>query len=110
MKIRIIICFIFSILGLLTLVAYFFPEDGIAVGSVRMQFPSLAEVLQTEEEKETLPTDTVATDTLSTEELLQMRMDALKAEKESEFMNLLRDECRTYLYAGRQYRLFGPVF
>lgn len=86
MKIRIIICFIFSILGLLALVAYFFPEDGIAVGSVRMQFPSLAEVLQTEEEKETLPTDTVATDTLSTEELLQMRMDALKAEKESEFM------------------------
>lgn len=86
MKIRTIICFIFSILGLLALVAYFFPEDGIAVGSVRMKFPSLTEVLQTEEEKETLPTDTVSTDTLSTEELLQMRMDALKAEKESEFM------------------------
>lgn len=48
-----------------------------------MKFPSLTEVLQTEEEKETLPTDTVSTDTLSTEELLQMRMDALKAEKKA---------------------------
>ena len=57
MKIRTIICFIFSILGLLALVAYFFPEDGIAVGSVRMKFPSLTEVLQTEEEKEDGSTD-----------------------------------------------------
>ena len=94
MKIRTIICFIFSILGLLALVAYFFPEDGIAVGSVRMKFPSLTEVLQTEEEKETLPTDTVSTDTLSTEELLQMRMDALKAENQMlwvQKMNNLRN-------------------
>ena len=102
MKIRTIICFIFSILGLLALVAYFFPEDGIAVGSVRMKFPSLTEVLQTEEEKETLPTDTVSTDTLSTEELLQMRMDALKAEKESEFMTYCEtNAARIYMPGDR---------
>lgn len=110
MKIRIIICFIFSILGLLALVAYFFPEDGIAVGSVRMQFPSLAEVLQTEEEKETLPTDTVATDTLSTEELLQMRMDALKAEKESEFMTYCETNAARIYMPGDNIDYLDPFF
>ncbi len=85
MKIRTIVCFIFSILGLLALVAYFFPEDGIAIGGVRMEFPTLAEVLQPEGREEEPPADTAATDTLSMEELLRMRMDALKAEKESVF-------------------------
>ncbi len=110
MKIRTIICFIFSILGLLALVAYFFPEDGIAVGSVRMKFPSLTEVLQTEEEKETLPTDTVAADTLSTEELLQMRMDALKAEKESEFMTYCETNAARIYMPGDNIDYLDPFF
>ena len=110
MKIRTIICFIFSILGLLALVAYFFPEDGIAVGSVRMKFPSLTEVLQTEEEKETLPTDTVSTDTLSTEELLQMRMDALKAEKESEFMTYCETNAARIYMPGDNIDYLDPFF
>ena len=110
MKIRTIICFIFSILGLLALVAYFFPEDGIAVGSVRMKFPSMTEVLQTEEEKETLPTDTVSTDTLSTEELLQMRMDALKAEKESEFMTYCETNAARIYMPGDNIDYLDPFF
>lgn len=110
MKIRTIICFIFSILGLLALVAYFFPEDGIAVGSVRMKFPSLTEVLQTEEEKETLPTDTVSTDTLSTEELLQMRMDALKAEKASEFMTYCETNAARIYMPGDNIDYLDPFF
>lgn len=110
MKIRTIVCFIFSILGLLALVAYFFPEDGIAVGSVRMRFPSLAEVLQTEEEKETLPADTVAADTLSTEEVLRMRMDALRAEKESEFMAYCETNAARIYMPGGNIDYLDPFF
>lgn len=89
MKIGHIVCFIFSVIGLLALVAYFFPQEGVAVGEVELRFPTLAEVLQTEEEE--IPADTIPEDTLTTEELMQLRMDALKAEKESEFL----DYCRT---------------
>lgn len=110
MKAGTIVCFIFSILGLLALVAYFFPEDGVSVGDMRMKFPSLTEVLQTEEEKETLPTDTVAADTLSTEELLQMRMDALKAEKESEFMTYCETNAARIYMPGDNIDYLDPFF
>ena len=85
MKISTIVLFIFSILGMLALLANYFPEDGIAVGNLKMEFPTLSEVLSTEGETPQ-PIDTIPADTLSPEELLQMRMDALKAEKESEFL------------------------
>lgn len=98
MKIGTIVCFIFSVIGMLALVAYFFPQEGVAVGGVQLRFPALTEVLQAEEEE--IPTDTVPEDTLTTEELMQMRMDALKAEKESEFLTYCRtNPARIYMPA-----------
>lgn len=89
MKVSTIVIFIFSVIGLLALIAYTFPEEGLTIGNMQLKFPTLAEVMRTQ--PDTTPTDTVPEDTLTTEELMQMRMDALKAEKESEFL----DYCRT---------------
>ncbi len=108
MKIGTIVCFIFSVLGLLALVAYLFPEDGVTAGGARMKFPSLAGALRTEEE--TLPADTAAADTLGTEELLQARMDALKAEKESEFMAYCETNAARIHMPGGDMGYLDPFF
>lgn len=99
MKIKTIVLFIFSVLGLLALISYLFPQPGVKFGNVNLKFPPLAEVLLAEDDD--IPVDTVPEDTLSTEELLQIRMDALKSEKESEFMAYCQNNpARIYMPEG----------
>ncbi len=101
MKTRTIVCFIFSVLGLLAAVSFFFPEDGVTVADVRLKFPPLAEVLRTGEERNGEEADTAAADTIDTEELLRQRMEALKAEKENEFLEYQeKNASRIYMPGG----------
>ena len=109
MKIGTIVCFIFSVIGLLALVAYFFPQEGVALGGTELRFPSLAEVLAPQEE-EAAPVDTIPEDTLTTEELMQMRMDALKAEKESEFITYCQTNPARIYMPGDSVAYFDPFF
>ena len=108
MKIGHIVCFIFSVIGLLALVAYFFPQEGVAIGGMQLRFPTLAEVLQAGEEE--IPTDTIPEDTLTTEELMQLRMDALKAEKESEFITYCQTSPARIYMPGDSVAYFDPFF
>ena len=108
MKIGHIVCFIFSVIGLLALVAYFFPQEGVALGGIQLRFPTLAEVLQAEEEE--IPADTIPEDTLTTEELMQLRMDALKAEKESEFLTYCRTNPARIYMPGDSIGYLDPFF
>ena len=108
MKIGHIVCFIFSVIGLLALVAYFFPQEGVAIGGMQLRFPTLAEVLQAKEEE--IPTDTIPEDTLTTEELMQLRMDALKAEKESEFITYCQTSPARIYMPGDSVAYFDPFF
>ena len=70
------VIFISCVIAMLALVSWSFPSDGIRAGELTLRFPSLNEVLATEEEvdEETL---------LSPEELLQQRLDAILAAKDN---------------------------
>ena len=79
------VLFIFCLLGGLALLAHFFPRDGIPFMGMLMEFPSLENVMGrgeeeilTEEEEDTLPE-------LTPEELMDLRMKALEASRDSEF-------------------------
>lgn len=90
MKLYKIVIFIFSILGMLALVSWTFPAEGISVGTWTFEFPSLADVLATNEEP--------AEPELSPEELLQQRLDALVAAKDNEYLDYInRNEARFYM-------------
>ena len=109
MKIKYIVCFIFAVLGLLALVAYFFPKEGIKAGNIEFTFPSLTDVLQVQSE-EAADEDIANEDTLSTEELMQMRIAALNPEKENEFQNYLKNNpARIHMPEG-DINYLDPVF
>ena len=109
MRIGTIVCFIFSVICMLALVAYFFPPEGVTVGGMGLRFPSPAEVLRRGQPGTALA-DTVPEDTLTTEELMQMRLDALKAEKESEFKTYCEtNPARIYMPEGNTAYL-DPLF
>lgn len=90
MKVYKIVIFIFSVLAMLALVSWSFPTEGIKAGSILLEFPSLSEVLATEEQPEEPQ--------LSPEELLQQRLDALVAAKDNEYLDYInKSEARFYL-------------
>ena len=94
--------FFFSVLAGLVLLCLCFPSDGLPLGGgLRLRFPSLTEVMgqgtgdnnqeEVYEEEDTLPD-------LTPEELLQMRQDALNAQKIEEFRAYCeKDAARIYM-------------
>lgn len=90
MKAYKIVIFIFSVLGMLALIAWTFPVEGVKAGPIQFEFPSLLEVLAVNEEPEEPQ--------LSPEELLQQRLDALVAAKDNEYLDYIKNsEARFYL-------------
>lgn len=81
MKLYKSILFILSILAILAGICLFFPKDGIQMCSIKLQFPSLRDVLsiETEEEEEIHE--------LTPEELLEIRIAALMQMKDSSFLD-----------------------
>lgn len=79
------VLFIFCVMAGLAAVCRFFPEEGIRVGNVCLEFPSLEQVLQ--DGVVTAVEDTVPADPqLTPEQLMQQRLEALQLAKEKEFM------------------------
>lgn len=90
MKAYKIVIFIFSVLGLLGAISYFFPSEGLKAVTLTLNFPSLSEVLAVN--------DTPEEPQLSPEELLQQRRDALAAAKNDEYIKYMKtSESRFYL-------------
>ena len=85
--------FFCSILAGLALLCVCFPSDGLSLGGgIRLRFPALAEVMGKSEEKQEVVIEEADTlPPLSPEELLEMRQEALNAQKIEEF----RSYCTT---------------
>ena len=87
MKPRYIVFFIICVLTGLALLCILLPQGGLRVGDMTLRFPALTEVLAT---------DTVAI--LSPEEIMELRLAALKTEKMEEFnLYCQKNPARLYL-------------
>lgn len=90
MKAYKIVIFIFSVLAILALVSFTFPSEGIDAAGVHLDFPSLSEVLATNEDS--------SEPQLSPEELLEQRLNALVSAKDNEYLEYCQNsEARIYM-------------
>ena len=69
-----ILVFILSVFAALALLCHFFPEDGITLGPVSLEFPSIADILKEDKAPEESP-----------EELLARRMEAIREARNSDY-------------------------
>ncbi len=89
--------FIVSIFIGLALVSILFPREGIKFGSVLWEFPSISSVMGGAP-TEAVEEEIAEADTLSPEELLEMRLAALHAAKDSTFLaDIENNPARFYL-------------
>lgn len=87
-----VVLFIFSVLLGLALLCLVFPKDGITLGSVKLEFPSLAEALSA-------PEPDAADDGDDDEEKkMQARLDSIKNMKDKEYVEYIKkDKARIYM-------------
>lgn len=85
MKVSKILLFIFSVLSGLVALCFVMPDEGLNIGGIQINYPSLTDVLSAgTEQSDTVPV-------LSPEELMAQRLSELQGEKIEEF----REFCET---------------
>ncbi len=101
--------FILSTIVGLAFLASLFPVGGIHLGGVLLEFPSLSSVLnkgQLQEEE----FEVEEADTLSPEELLQQRLEALHASRDSEFMAFMTSSPTRFFMPDDDVTYLDPLF
>ena len=83
MKAKVIVGFIFGVLALLALVCWIFPEDGIKIGNVTLEFPTLHEVLAVDHEEAADTANAVPTDP---DELFAFQLKNMSTDDQRAFM------------------------
>lgn len=89
MRSRSVLLFILTVIAALALLCRFFPRDGIALGPLTLNFPSLAEILTGDEPAGESP-----------EELLARRMAAIREAKKNDFLEYFKDNPARIYFPG----------
>ena len=95
-----ILLFIAAVIAALALVCVVFPEDGLALGSVTLRFPSMEKVL-TGEEKSDEP---------SPEELMQQRAESVARARREALETYFREDPARFILPGNGYTYFDGFF
>lgn len=103
MKAYKITLFIFSIIFALGLICYFFPTDGIQVGSIDLEFPSLSDVLGNDQDSITTPVE-------SPEELLARRLAEMRMQEQAEYLEFFQHNANRIHFPHDSINLFDNFF
>ena len=94
-----IVLFIFSTIAALALLCAVFPEDGVSIGNIQLNFPSVSDIL----------TGTSASAAESPEALLERRARAAAAGKER-FLEWFANDSARFDLPGGDLTFFDPLF
>lgn len=105
MKISNILLFMAGVLASLAAICVLMPEDGIQIGGVRLEFPTLLQTLSTDEEEGGSPEQR-----MSPEELIESRMATLQTSKEDEFRQFAQNSPQRIYMPGGDETYLDPFF
>ena len=101
MKARKIVIFIFGILAALAVVCAIFPREGITIGNIHFEFPSLHEVLEV---------NTDSTSMSSADELYKQQMEAMKTNDDKQFMQFAESNPARFHMPNDDLTYFDDLF
>jgi len=105
--------FILSVMAALALLALSFPREGLPFFGAQMEFPSLDEALGKETEDSLFVEEEEVEDTLpelTPEELMDLRMQALQASRDSEFLSFCQKSPTRLHMPNDDVSYLDPVF
>ncbi|MBO7259776.1 MAG: hypothetical protein J6U94_06945 [Paludibacteraceae bacterium] len=95
--------FIFSIIIVLAVICYIFPSEGIQIGAIELEFPSLSDVLGQEEDSVEIPSE-------SPEELLARRLAEMRMQEEAQYLEYFHENAGRIHFPNDNISLFDPLF
>lgn len=96
--------FIFSVIAVLAVLCVVFPTEGVKAAGVNLSFPSLSEVLGTEESAEmAMPQETP-------EELLAKQLEAMRVQEENQYLDYFRTSPIRFNLPDDDYTFFDDLF
>lgn len=104
MKAYKITLFIFAVIGALAGIAAVYPEEGVTMGDVTINFPTLANVLQSTDEEQTLE--------FTPEELLALRAQEMRQQEEDGFLRFFHesDAAIHFPASDNNYTYLDPLY
>ncbi len=106
MKARNIVIFIFGVLAVLAAVCTIFPKDGITIGNIHLEFPTLDEIL-TVESKSTTMSNGLARDP---NELTKQQLMTMQTEDYKEFMKFAQTNPARFYMPNNDSTYFDDIF
>ncbi len=107
MKAKVIVGFIFGVLALLALVCWIFPEDGIKIGNVTLEFPTLHEVLAVDHEEAADTANAVPTDP---DELFAFQLKNMSTDDQRAFMEFCQSNPARFHMPDSDLTYFDALF
>ncbi len=96
MKAKVIVIFIFGVLAALALLCYLFPADGITIGNIKFELPSLHEVLAVK--SDTVQSDSIGDIPTDPDELFKYQLKNMNADDQKSFMEFCeKNPARLYM-------------
>lgn len=95
--------FIFSIIIVLGILCYVFPSEGIQIGTIELEFPSLDDVLGQKEDSSEVITE-------SPEELLARRLTEMRLQEEAQYLTYFQQNAGRIHFPNDNINMFDDLF
>lgn len=107
MKAKIIVIFIFGVLAALALICAIFPPEGITIGNIKLEFPSLHEALAVKGDEKVDSLGDIPTDP---EELFEYQLKNMNADDQKSFMDFCRNNPARFHMPDSDLTYFDSLF
>lgn len=110
MKAKVIVIFIFSVLAGLALISAFFPQDGITIGNIKLEFPSLHEALEVKGHDAGEQADTAGALPTDPEELFAYQLKNMSTTDQKAFMEFCNNNPARFHMPDSDLTYFDDLF
>jgi len=106
MKARKIVIFIFSVLAALAVLCAIFPKDGITIGNIHFEFPTLHEVMTIKQDSESMSNGLAK----NPEDLVKQQLAAMNTDDEKEFRKFVESNPARFYFPNNDITYFDELF
>ena len=110
MKAKVIVIFIFGVLAALAVVCSIFPTDGITIGNIKLEFPTLSEVLAVKDSHNNESGDTTGVMPTDPEELFKYQLEHMKTDDKDSFMEFCQKNPARFHMPNDDLAYFDSLF
>lgn len=110
MKAKVIVIFIFAVLAALAVICAIFPQDGITIGNIKFEFPSLHEALEVSNASDNNEVDSLGDIPTDPDALFEYQLKHMTTNDQQAFMDFCQHNPARFHMPDSDLTYFDPLF